>query len=244
MQHTLITDKQECYAGELVPFWLIYHHTNFKGELIMIGKIEINKLIMELTEISKIFFEYDAAKKKTVEQYRGKAMEEGLAFNKAEARGKIKPHLAVAEKQIGDMIEEVKKGNKYNSDDPAISNAITALSKSGISRSTVEEVINSFKGNVTALELIRSGVDESYKSLFDEYVFDNVAALEKINNDFMTLDYEEIENYPSIVSKIREELMEFVNKQGIDAETFSQVLEDMRVRNIGMLMGLDPSSYE
>ena len=244
MQRTLITDKQECYAGELVPFWLIYHQTNFKGELIMIGKIEINKLIMELTDISKIYFEYDAAKKEAVETYRDRTMEERLEQCKADARAKANRHSIAADGVLDSMIEEVKKGNEYNSTDPAISNAILALSKPGISDNTVLEVILAFKGNVTALELIKGGADESYKGLFDPYLFDNVKALEDIKNMFSQFGYEDIENYPNIVSSIREKLTEFITKQQIDAEIYSETLEKMRMRTIGMMMGLDPKSYE
>lgn len=201
---------------------------------------EINTIINSLIAVSEKFFNYDDAKKKALENYRGKALEQRLNAIALDLKGATNNYVVSMDRATRRMIDEVKAGNHYDINDPAVANAAALLANNGISVDAAAEVIKSFAGNITALELIKAAAAEEYQPLFTRWIFSNVASLEKIQATINSLPAATPENYPAIVSQIREKLVEFATHQGIDLDTphMAEQLEAMRMRNIARLAGL------
>lgn len=205
----------------------------------MTFKTEINTIINALISVSEKFTSYDAARKNAVLNLRGKMLEDEMATLERDLKGATKFYVTSMTAAVDHMIEEAKAGNHYDINDPAVANAAALLANNGMPFDAAEAIIKGFTGNITALEIIKSASAEEYKGLFDYWTFDNVAALEKLNSTINTLNYENGQNFPGIVSTIREKVEEFARRQGVDIGTSSEKLEEMRVRNITNLMGLD-----
>lgn len=201
---------------------------------------EINQIIGSLIEISEKFFSYDERRKQTIADMRGKALEEEIAALEAGLKGSTKNYVIGMRAAVYHMIEAVKAGNHYDVNDSTISNAAALLKNPGMAFDAAEAIIKGFAGNVTALQILEAAAAEEYKPLFNRWVFDNVAALESMNKTIEKLTYEEGQNFPAIVSEIREQLVAFADHQGIDLNTphMAEQLREMRMRNIARLAGL------
>lgn len=202
---------------------------------------EINTIINALIAVSDKFFNYDEAKKKALEDYRGNALEQRLNAVALDLKGATKNYVISMDRATRRMIDEAKAGNAYDINDASVGQAAALLANKGIAVDAAAEVIKSFAGNITALELIKGAAHEDYKPLFDRWIFDNVGSLERIQATINSLPDATPENYPSTVSAIRKKLVEFAAHQGIDLDTphMAEQLREMRERNIARLAGVE-----
>lgn len=203
---------------------------------------EINTIINALVAVSEKFFNYESEKKKALEDYRSNALEQRLNAIALDLKAATKNYVISMDRAAARMIDEAKAGNHYDINDPAVANAAALLSNRGISWNAAAEVIKSFAGNIVALELIKAAAHEDYAGLFDKWLFDNVGSLEQIQATINSLPSAAPGSYPSIVSQIREKLVEFATHQGIDISSSAEALENMKMRNICGLMGIDYDS--
>ena len=203
---------------------------------------EINTIVTALTGVSEKYFDYEKEKKRIVADYRGYALEQSLKDIELKMSEATKLDVTIMDRAVARMIEEAKAGNHYDINDSAVANAAALLSNGGIKIEVAIDVIKAFAGNITALELIKGSAHEMYRTLFNDFIFDNVGSLEYIQFRINSLTYESADNYPSIVSQIRERLVDFATRQGIDVNVSAGALEEMRMKNICGLMGVDYES--
>lgn len=201
---------------------------------------EINTIINSLIAVSEKFFKYDDEKKKALEDYRGKALEQRLNAAALDLKAATKNYVISMDRAASRMIDETATGNHYDINDSAVANAAALLSNKGISIDAATDVIAAFRGNMTALELIKAAAAEEYQGIFDFWIFDNLGCLKKIQAIVNSLPDTIPENYPGVVSSIREKLVDFATHQGIDLDTphMAEQLREMRDRNIAHLAGL------
>ena len=200
--------------------------------------VEINKIVNALITVSEKYFTFEERKKKALEDYRGKALEQNLDTAEGLLKTETKGYVSSMSAAVDRMTEEVKSGNHYDINDSAVANAAALLSNNGMSMDAAEAIIKGFAGNATVLEIIKAASAEEYRPLFKRWCFDNVGALDEIKAAIGKLVYERGENYPAIVSQIREKLTAFAYHQGIDLGKSADQLEEMRMRNIANLAGL------
>lgn len=199
----------------------------------------IKTIIEGLERISDNYFLFEKEKKDIVTDFRGKAMEAELADAETRTRSAVTMIVNRMQSELDKLTKETEEGNNY-ADDAAIAATAQLLSKSGVSIEAAQKVIERFAGNQVALELLWASASDEIKPLFASYRFDNVGKLRNIRASVDSLNWESISNYPSIVSNIREGIQEFSRRQGIDLGPLSDTLQRMRMRNITLLMGLDP----
>ena len=200
--------------------------------------VEINKIVNALITVSEKYFTFEDRKKKALEDYRGAALEQNLSTAEGLLKTETKGYVSSMSAAVDRMTEEVKSGNHYDINDSAVANAAALLSNNGMSMDAAEAIIKGFAGNVTVLEIIKAASAEEYSPLFKRWCFYNVGALDEIKAAIGKLVYERGENYPAIVSQIREKLTAFAYHQGIDLGKSADQLEEMRMRNIANLAGL------
>ena len=205
-----------------------------------IVKVEINTIIASLTEASRVFSAYEQGKKNILRDFRDRALEEGLKKLEAQTKASITPHAWKIEEALDSMIEKTEKGNDYNVNSDAVANAAKLLSVPGISYESAANVVEKFKGNQVALELINASAHESYQPILAQWIFDAVGELKKAKNLVSQFSYESASNYPDIILGIKDSIVKYARHQGIELGDFTGPLEELRVRNIASMIGLDP----
>lgn len=206
----------------------------------MITKVEINAIITQLYDVGDAYLQYTKDKRAVLETYRGHALEDEMKNAEIRARASAGTAIRVMGNQLDAMIKEAEKGNAYNVTDSSVSDAAKILANKGISLEAAQAVIKPFIGNMVALNLLRASAAEDIKPLFDYWLFDNVKALNRIRYTVGTLSWDSLEHYPAIVSSIREGIQDFAIHQGIEIGEMGGSIEELRMRNIQLLMGLDP----
>lgn len=205
----------------------------------MAFKTEINTITSALIAISDKYFKYDADRKKAILDMRGSALENTIAALDLDLKGTTKNYVVSMTAAVNRMIDEARAGNKYDVEDPAVANAAMLLSNRGMAFDAAEAIIKGFAGNVTALQILKAAAADEYQDLFNTWAFDNIAALESIKSAINNLTYQSAGSFPSIISEVREKLADFARRQNIDISTASDKLEEMRIKNICTLMGVD-----
>ena len=205
----------------------------------MTFKTEINTIVSGLVAISDKFFQYEAGKKKALSDLRGNTLEEEMAMLDLDLKNTTSKYVASMTAAVNRMIEEVKAGNHYDINDPAVANAAMLLSNPGMDFDAAEAIIKGFAGNETVLRIIQAAAADEYQDLFRTWAFDNVGALESINSTINNLTYQSAGSFPSIISEVREKLTDFARRQNLDISTASDKLDEMRIKNICGLMGID-----
>ena len=206
----------------------------------MITKVEINAVITPLYDVGDAYLQYVKDKRAVLDAYRGHALEAEMKRASDSARASASSAIRIMESQLDAMIKDAEEGNTYNVTDSSVSDASKILANKGISYEAAQAVIKPFIGNMVALDLLRAAASDDIKFVFDYWMFDNVQALKRIRYTVGTLEWDSLEHYPSIVSSIREGIQDFAAHQGIELGELGGSIEELRMRNIQMLMGLDP----
>ena len=204
----------------------------------MITRIELDRIVSELDQISKIYFDYEADKKYALDAYRMGALESAIKDAEARARASVSVCVNSIYMNIDKLIAAVEKENDYDISSNAVADAARLLSAPGVSPEAAENVISKFRGNQVALSLLHASASEDIKPFIDCWMFDNVGELTRIKFLANELTYESMGNYPGIVSQIRETIWKFAELQGIEMGSLSDTLEEMKMRNIVGMMGL------
>lgn len=206
-----------------------------------ITRTEIDIIIACLIDVSQAYLNYEREKKAILQDYRGNALEERLKTLNADLKFRVTPKVAGIQRSLENLIEKTKKGNDYDlANSGMVSHAAQLLSAPGVSMESAEKVVEKFKGNQVALELLNASADVSYTPIIDKWMFDNVGILEKARSIASQLNYEDASHYPGIVSAIREAIQSYAWHQGIDIGSIGETLERLRIINIAAMMGLDP----
>lgn len=202
---------------------------------------EIHTIINALIDVTEKFFKYDERRKKVLADMRGKALEEAIAAGERDLKAATQNNVLGMRACVRRMIEEVKDGNRYDVNDDTINNAAELLKNKGMSQDAASAIIREFSGRQVALQILKAASAEEYRGLFDYFIFDPLASLEKINSTIDQLTYDNGQNFPGLVSSIREMLITFADRMGIMLNTpyKAEQLEEMRMRNIVGLMGLN-----
>lgn len=210
----------------------------------MITRIELDKIAVALDHISKIYFDYEAEKKAALNTYRMGALESAIKDAEGKARASVSAYVNSIHANIDKLIAAVEKDNDYDISSNAVADAARLLSAPGVSAKAAEKVISKFRGNQVALSLLHASASEDVKPLITPWMFDNVGELTKIKHLADELSYDSMGNYPSIVSAIRDKVWKFAELQGVEMGSLSDALEEMKMRNICSLMGLDYDSVK
>lgn len=203
------------------------------------AKTRISSIIIALNRVSDAYLTYEKDRKGFLANYTGGTLQDHVAQAEAEARAAIKVPINTMKDAFDSLIEMTEQGNDYDPSSSAVADAAKLLSVPGLSFDTADKVISKFKGNQVALDLINASAHESYKDFIDKWMFDNIGLLNKGRSAAASLDYQSIGSFPSIVSKILEIVKEYARYQGIELGSISDSIEEMRLRNITALMGIE-----
>lgn len=205
----------------------------------MVTRIELDNIAVELGHISKIYFDYEAEKKAALNTYKMGALESAIKEAEEKARASVSVCVNSIYVNIDKLIAAVENNNDYDISSNAVADAARLLSAPGVSARAAEKVISKFKGNQVALSLLHASASEDVKPLITPWMFDNVGELTKIKHLADELSYNSMGSYPSIVSAIRDTVWKFAELQGVEMGSLSDALEEMKMRNICGLMGVD-----
>lgn len=204
-----------------------------------INKSEIGTIIHGLEKVSDAYLDYEKRKKEIVETYRGKAVENELYVADQHTRAAIYNPISSMLTAFDSLIEQTEKGNDYDPTSSAVADAARLLSVKGVSLEAAENVARKFLGNSVALSLLHASAHESYQGIIESMMFDSIGVLNKAKAQVDALRHESIASFPSIVSSIRETMQDYAKYQGIDLGSLADSIEQLRMRNIVSLMGLN-----
>ena len=198
-------------------------------------------MISYLSKISDVFFEFEKSKRDALEVYRDRALTGKLEGVASAARRAADVSIATLYRCSGNLLEFVNVACVYDPEDPAIANAAQLLSQPGINPLAVSRVLEAFRGEQTALALIFAACSNEHKGAVEAMMFDAQAAVKKMQKTIDSFKYEPVENWPSLVSELRFDLIRFSEKMGLDIGSMSASVEKARAANIASLMGLSLS---
>lgn len=198
-------------------------------------KSGISTIMNGLTNTSQIYFKYEQEKKEALDKFRGSAMTDEIEAAASRARSSVLRQQSMMQKAFDDIIAETEAGNDY---DPAVAGAAQLLSVNGVSPAAAANVISKFKGNQVCLSLLLASAADAYKDEILKWVFDSIRVLKNAKIAVERLSFENLENYPNIITQIREAVQNYASHQGVELGDLSEALEEMKIRNIIGLMGL------
>ena len=201
----------------------------------------ISLIIDYLFNVSDAYRTYQTEKKDILNTYRDRALSDELESAEAKAKKDIESAVRGIQSTADSLLMATHNGNSYDASSDAVFNAAQLLSVKGVSREAVKSVVSQFVGNQVALNLIHASADPEYYDMIEPWMFDSIGTLERIKNIAGALQYESIENYPSLVSQIREAVQSYGVHQGIEFGVLNDRIESLRMQNVINLMGLDPS---
>lgn len=208
----------------------------------MTNKVEsnLNSIINNLGQVSDIYFEYDAAKRKAVNDLRDQALTDAVKAAETKARNAVAFNVKQMTNSVDIIITETDYNNQFDPEaSDALANAAKLIAIPGLSISTAESLVRPFIGSQTALQILSAAASKDVKGVVDAWLFDSIGCLNGIKSAINMLLYESLSNYPSIVSSIRESVWGYASHQGIDLGGMGEKLEEMKQRNICALMGID-----
>lgn len=204
-------------------------------------KNPISNVMTRLNNIVDIQISYDKRKADALDKYRNRELEDTLSTIREETKTAAVSEAAWIQASLDSLLREVQAANDYDVTTSAVADAAKLLSAQDVSFKTAEAVVSKFIGNQTALNLIAaSATSADVKSAVDPWIFDNIGMVESIKRSANRFSWEPPENYPTLVSDVRTRLQNFAQLQGVDISSLKNTIEDIRIKNVTLLMGLSP----
>ena len=205
----------------------------------------INSILSSLLKVINTYNDFQTKKKVALDTYRLTALDEALRAAESGARAAVDKEAQYMQSCLDKLMIETKARNNDLSDLSEATHTAQLLAAPDVDYETVQAVIKPFIGCQPMLRLIAGNASEAGRTAMSGWLFDNVAAVEKIKSEVMFMTYESVEHLPSYVGDIRLGLQNFAAKMGIDLSREDDLISEIRIKNVTALMGLDYSElYE
>ena len=205
----------------------------------------INSILSSLLKVINTYNDYQAEKKAALDKYRLTALDDALRTAESGARASVDKEAQYMQECLDKLMIETKARNNDLSNLSEATHTAQLLAAPEVDFDTVQTVIKPFVGCQPMLRLIAGNASEAGKNAMSGWLFDNVAAVEKIKSEVTLMTYESVEHLPNYVGDIRLGLQNFAAKMGIDLSREDDLISEIRIKNVIALMGLDYSElYE
>ena len=207
--------------------------------------IYITNVFSSLLKVINTYNEFQNKKKAALDKYRLTALDDALRTAERGARASVDKEAQYMQSCLDKLMIETRARNNDLSGLSEATHTAQLLAAPDVEYETVQAVIKPFIGCQPMLRLIAGNASEAGRTAMSGWLFDNVAAVEKIKSEVTRMTYEPVEHLPSYVGDIRLGLQNFAAKMGIDLSYYNGLISEIRQKNVTALMGLDYSElYE
>ena len=207
--------------------------------------LHISSVLCSLLKVINIYNEYQKEKKTALDTYRLTALDEAMSAAENGARAAVDKEAQYMQDCLDKLMVETRARNNDLSELSEANQTAQLLAAQEVDYESVQTVIKPFIGCQPMLRLIAGNASEEGRTAVSVWIFDNIGAVESLKSDVMRMTYESVENLPSYIGSIRLGLQNYATKMGIDISRFSDLISEIRQKNVTALMGLDYSElYE